>query len=99
MEMIRSGRLFSVALWGLAILFVGLITGVATVIAPPMASVGIVALTGLALLWALPELHAIPDKLLRRIFFLMVFVYLCVPAYYAIETGVLPWISARRLVA
>ena len=99
MEMIRSSRLFSLGLWGLAILFIGFITGVATVIAPPMASVGIVALTGLALLWALPELHAVPDNLLRRLFFLMVFVYLCVPAYYAIETGVLPWISARRLVA
>ena len=99
MEMIRSGRLFSVARWSLVILFVGLFTGAAAVMAPPMASIGVVALAGLVLLWALPELHVVPDKLLRRMFFLMVFVYLCVPAYYAIETGVLPWISARRVIA
>ena len=40
MQMIRSGRLLSIAGWSLAILFVGLITGVAAVIAPPMASIG-----------------------------------------------------------
>jgi O-antigen ligase len=99
MEVIRSWRILHLMTWSLAILFAGLFTGAAAVIAPPMMSIGIVALAGLALLWAMPELHAVPERLLRKMFFIMIFVYLCVPAYYAIETGVLPWISARRLVA
>ncbi|HKY87068.1 MAG TPA: O-antigen ligase family protein [Pseudorhodoplanes sp.] len=99
LQMVRSGRLLSVGIWSVAILFVGLITGAAAVIMPPMVSIGVVAMIGILLLWALPEMRAVPAQLLRRMFFLMVLVQLCVPGYYAIETGVLPWISIRRLVA
>lgn len=78
-------------------MFVGLLTGAMAVILPPMASIGVVALAGVTLLWALPEMRIVPDKLLRKMFFVMVAVQLCVPVYYAIDTGYLPWISIKRL--
>ena len=93
---IRLDRVASVAKWSIAILLIGLLTGAMAVILPPMASIGVVALVGVVLLWAMPELQIVPDGLLRKMFFVMVFVQLCVPAYYAIDTGFLPWISVRR---
>src|SRR5437868_3666691 len=92
-------KLFQVTRWGVAILFVSMLTGAMAVIFPPLASVGVVALLGVVLLWALPELRLVPEKQLRVMFFMMVFVLLCVPAYFAIDTGVLPWISVRRFFA
>lgn len=92
-------KAFYFAKWSAAILLIGMLTGAMAVIFPPMASIGVVALIGVILLWAMPELQIVPDKLLRRMFFAMVFVQLCVPNYYAIDTGVLPWISIRRLFA
>jgi O-antigen ligase len=89
----RVGRFLG---WSALILFVGTITGAMTVLFPPMASIGMVAVIGVILLWAMPDLPTIPDKLLRRMFFLMVAVLLCIPNYYAIDTGILPWISVRR---
>lgn len=105
MEMIRANllglipwrRIATFAGWSAAIMFVGLLTGVMAVMLPPMASIGVVALAGVALLWALPEVRIVPDKLLRKMFFAMVVVQLCVPIYYAIDTGILPWISVKRL--
>jgi O-Antigen ligase len=90
-------RTLYVTRWGFSVVFVGLVTGAIAVIVPPMALAGVVALTGVLLLWALPELRVVPEKLLRRFFFIMVFVQLSVPAYYAIDTGYLPWVSVRRL--
>lgn len=105
MQMIRANllgmipwrRIVTFAGWSAAIMVVGLLTGVMAVMLPPMASIGVVALAGVALLWALPEMRIVPDKLLRKMFFVMVAVQLCVPVYYAIDTGILPWISIKRL--
>lgn len=105
MEMIRANllgmipwrRIVTFAGWSAAIMFVGLLTGVMAVMLPPMASIGVVAIAGVVLLWALPEMRIVPDKLLRKMFFAMVAVQLCVPVYYAIDTGILPWISVKRL--
>ncbi len=90
-------KLFQVTRWGVAIVFIGMLTGAMAVIFPPLASVGVVALLAVVLLWSLPELRLVPEKLLHTMFFMMVFVLLCVPAYFAIDTGVLPWISVRRI--
>jgi O-antigen ligase len=97
--MTLSQKLFQATRWGAAILFVGMLTGAIAVLFPPLASVGVVALVAVVLLWALPELRLVPEKLLRNMFFMMVFVLLCIPAYFAIDTGVLPWISVRRVFA
>lgn len=96
---VNWSRAFYFAKWSTAILLIGMLVGAMAVILPPMASISVVGLIGVLLLWVMPDLHAVPDKLLRRMFFIMVFVQLCVPAYYAIDTGVLPWISVRRLFA
>ena len=96
---VRRWRIGHFLRWSIAILLIGMLTGAMAVILPPMASIGVVALCGVLLLWAMPELHVVPDKLLRKMFFIMVFVQLCVPNYYAIDTGVLPWISVRRVCA
>ncbi len=92
-----AGKIFYVTRWGASIAFIGLVTGVMAVMFPPMAVIGVVALVATVLLWALPELRFVPEKLLRTMFFAMVVVQICVPNYYAIETGYLPWISARKI--
>lgn len=96
---IRLDRTLSAAKWSIAILLIGLLTGAMAVILPPLASIGVVALVGVVLLWAMPELHFVPEKMLRRMFFAMVIVQLCVPNYYALDVGFLPWISVRRFFA
>lgn len=83
--------------WGLAMVFICLLVGAAAVILPPLASIGMVAAVGLVLLWAMPELHMVPDGLLRRFFFLTVLVAYTVPVYYAVDIAGLPWISVRRI--
>lgn len=93
---IKSPKMTSFAKWATAIILIGMLTGAMTVILPPLASIGVVAVISVVLLWAMPELHVVPDKLLRKMFFMMVVAQLCVPAYYAIDTGLLPWISVRR---
>lgn len=95
--MTRIHEIFHAVRWSTGILFVGLLTGATAVILPPLAALGLVALVGVVLLWALPELRFIPEKQLRIIFCIMVLALLCVPAYFAIDTGVLPWISVRRI--
>lgn len=104
MEILRGGiraitspKMRSFATWSVAVILIGLLTGAMAVILPPLASIGVVALIGVVLLWAMPDLHIVPDTLLRKMFYWMVAVQLCVPAYYAIDTGILPWISVRRL--
>jgi O-antigen ligase len=92
-----AAKIFHITRWGATILFVGVVTGAMAVLFPPMAAIGFVALIATILLWALPELRFVPEKLLRNMFFMMVFVQLCIPNYYAIETGYLPWISVRKV--
>ena len=64
-----------------------------------MGAIGIVSLPLLVLLWVTPDLPVmISEKSIRRLFFAMLIVDLCVPAYYTIQIAGLPWISARRIV-
>lgn len=97
--MTRINEVFHITYWIVGILFVGLLAGGMAVILPPLATLGLVALVGVVLLWVLPELRFVPEKQLRIVFYVMVFALLCVPAYFAIDTGVLPWISVRRIFA
>ncbi len=46
----------------------------------------------------MPDLYSVPRGLVRKLFFVVLVVDLCVPAYYAIVGTGLPWISIRRLV-
>ena len=91
------GRIFYFVRWGIPILLIGLVTGGMCVFLPPPGLAGVVAFAAVCLLWALPELRTVPEKPLRRMFFITVAVQLCVPNYYAIATGIFPWISIRRL--
>ena len=77
---------------------IGLLVGVMTVILPPMASIGTVAVALLLLIWTAPELRHVPTKMLRKIFFVVVFIGTCVPNYYAVQIPGLPWFSIRRIV-
>lgn len=83
--------------WGLAIVILGLLVGAAAVVLPPLAAIGIVAVVALVLLWAMPDLRTVPDRSLRKMFFITVGVIYTVPAYYAFSFPGLPWISIRRL--
>lgn len=75
----------------------GLTVGVMVVIMPPLAWIGMMALALLFLLWVLPDLPHIPDKVLRRLLFISLAVQIVTPAYYAIAVPGLPWVSMRRL--
>ena len=83
--------------WGIAIVFLGLLVGAAAVILPPLASIGIVATAAVVLLWAMPDLHSVPEGALRKAFFATVAVAYVVPVYYALAIPGFPWISFRRL--
>jgi hypothetical protein len=82
----------------LAVSLIGLILGFATVLLPPMFSIAFTALPIPLLLWAAPELRRVPVKSLRRVFYALVFVEICVPVYYTVQLPGLPWISVRRAV-
>jgi hypothetical protein len=90
-------QIFYFTRWGTSIIFIGFVTGIVAAIFPPLAVAGVVTLAAAFLLWALPELRFVPDKLLRKLFFVMIFVQLTVPAYWALQLPGLPWISVRRL--
>ena len=90
-------QIFYVTRWGTSIIFIGLVTGIVAALSPPMAVAGLVVLAAALLLWALPELRLVPDRLLRKLFFVMVFVQLSVPQYWAIQPPGLPWLSVRRV--
>ena len=90
-------QIFYFTRWGTSIIFIGLVTGIVAALAPPLAVAGLVVLMATLLLWALPELRFVPDRLLRKLFFVMVFVQLSVPAYWAIQLPGLPWLSVRRV--
>jgi O-antigen ligase len=76
---------------------VGLTVGVMTVILPPLASIGVVALAGLVLLWAMPDLPVMSETTLRRLFFWALVVQFTVPVYFAFAVQGLPWVSIRRI--
>jgi O-antigen ligase len=85
-------------IWGVVAVMLGLIIGLAAVVLPPTGAFGIVGIASLVLLWSLPDLPAVPDKMIWRLMLLVLIVDLCVPEYYAVQVLGLPWISARRLV-
>lgn len=78
-------------------LVLGLIVGAMAVILPPLASLGIVAMAGIALLWLMPDRSDTPDHLLWPLFRIAFIVNFTVPVYYAITGPGLPWISIRRV--
>jgi hypothetical protein len=96
-QMHLAARISYFSLQAASVALVGLLVGFMTVILPPMAITGVVALAGVILLWAMPELRLVPETALRKMFFVMVIVLLCVPDYYALTISYLPWISIRRL--
>ena len=83
--------------WAIASIFLGLIVGLAAVFLPPLGAFGIVAIAAVVLLWVMPDLPLVWPSLIRKTFFVMLIADLCVPNYYAVQFGGLPWISARRL--
>jgi O-Antigen ligase len=83
--------------WAAASIILGIVIGFAAVFLPPMGAFGIIAILALILLWVMPEMPLVFPKLIRRAFFVMLIVDLCVPMYYTVQIGGLPWISARRL--
>ena len=83
--------------WAIASIVLGLIVGLAAVFLPPLGAFGIVAVAAMVLLWVMPDLPLVWPNLIRKTFFIMLIADLCVPNYYAVQFGGLPWISARRL--
>ncbi|HEY1781411.1 MAG TPA: O-antigen ligase family protein [Roseiarcus sp.] len=83
--------------WAIASIGLGLIVGLAAVFLPPLGAFGIVAIAAMVLLWVMPDLPLVWPNLIRKTFFVMLVADLCVPNYYAVQLGSLPWISARRL--
>ncbi|WP_294541055.1 O-antigen ligase family protein [uncultured Rhodoblastus sp.] len=84
--------------WALFATLYGLIVGAASVLLPPMAPIGLVALSAPVLFWALPDLPTIPAASLRRAFFLTVAVEITIPTYYMVQISGIPWISIRRVM-
>ena len=87
-----------VAAWSATAILLGAIVGLAAVVLPPTGAFGVVGAVGLVLLWTMPDLAAVPDRIVRRLFFALLVVDLCIPTYYTLIVPGLPWISARRLV-
>ena len=83
--------------WAVASIILGIVVGFAAVILPPLGAFGIVAVVALVLLWVAPEMPLAYPALIRKTFFVMLVIHLCVPDYYTVQFGGLPWISARRL--
>ena len=81
---------------GVSVLY-GLIVGFAAVFFPPTAAFGLVAPALLFLVWVTPDLKIDPLRVVRKAFFVMLVVDLCVPFYYTVQVVGLPWISARRV--
>ena len=83
--------------WVVASVVFGLTLGVAAVILPPTGAFGVVALAAVVLLWVMPDLPVVSTGAIRKTFFVMLAVDLCVPFYYTVQVAELPWISARRV--
>ncbi len=92
-------HLAPIVAWAAATMGLGAIVGFAAVVLPPLGAFGIVALVGVALLWVMPEAPLVYPALIRNTFFVVLAVFLCVPYYYMMQFGDLPWISVRRVAA
>ncbi len=90
-------RLLTVFGWAFLAILMGSIVGFAAVALPPMGLAGIIAVFVVILLWVLPEGPVPSDKLIRRLLYVVVFVDLSIPSWYAVQYPGTPWISARRL--
>jgi hypothetical protein len=86
--------LVPVVAWAAAAIGLGVLVGFAAVVLPPTGAFGIVAVVGVVLLWVIPEMPLVYPSLIRKAFLVMLVVSLCVPYYYMIQIGDLPWISA-----
>ena len=84
--------------WAMTAVFLGIVVGFSAVILPPTGAFIIPALAFLVVLWAMPDIESVPRETVRKLFFIVLVVDLCVPTYYAIAGTGLPWISLRRLV-
>ncbi len=89
--------LVPIVAWASASIVLGLLVGLAAVALPPLGAFGIVAIVGLVLLWVMPDLPLVWPGLVRKTFFVMLVVDLCVPGYYMVDLAGLPWISVRRV--
>jgi hypothetical protein len=85
--------------WAAIAMGLGALVGVTAVALPPLASFAIVAAVGVVLLWVMPEVPLVFPRLIRKLFVVMFVVNICVPYYYMVQFGDLPWISVRRIVA
>jgi hypothetical protein len=56
------------------------------------------AVLGLLVIWALPEIGKAPTATLRWLFFAFIFALLCWPDYLALALPGMPWVTAIRLV-
>jgi len=92
-------HLAPIVAWATAAIGLGAIVGFAAVVLPPVGAFGIVAIVAVLLLWVMPEAPLAYPPLIRKTFYVMLAVNLCVPYYYTVQFGGLPWISARRIVA
>jgi O-antigen ligase len=90
-------HLAPIVAWAVASIGLGFVLGISAVILPPMGAFAIVAVAGLVLLWVMPDLPLVSQRLIRRAFFVMLVTDLIVPYYYMVQFSGLPWISARRL--
>jgi hypothetical protein len=91
-------HLAPIVAWATAAIGLGAIVGFAAVVLPPLGAFGIVAIVAVLLLWVMPEVPLVYPALIRKTFYVMLVVNLCVPYYYTVQFGGLPWISARRIV-
>src|SRR5271155_3418985 len=85
--------------WAVASIGLGAVVGFSAVVLPPLGAFGIVAAVGGVLLWVMPEVPLVYPALIRKTFFFVLIAYLCIPNYYMVQVGGLPWISARRVAA
>jgi O-antigen ligase len=84
-------------LLAIAISLVGLALGGMTVILPPIAPIGVLAIPVLLLMWATPELRRVPLNTLSKAFYAVLFAEACIPYYYAVQIPGLPWLTVRRI--
>jgi O-antigen ligase len=86
-----------VVAWAVAAIFLGIIVGYGAIIFSPAGTFGFVAVAGAVLLWVMPDVSLVTDRLVRRVLYFSTVVILCVPSYYAIIVPALPHISVRRI--
>lgn len=77
---------------------IGLVVGAGCVIFPSTIPWAILGVCGLLLLWVMPDLHTVPERLATLIILPFIVSILAVPSYYGVILPGLPWISIRRVV-